>query len=300
MAASKSFGTPHTSILKSKSQVEVVIRSRPILPLEIKEKLDSVVDLNEPEGQVIVALEKTFAFDACFSSDVTQEDIYKNVAAETVQTFAKNLDSNATILAYGQTGAGKTYTMLGQKIDAGIIQRSLEDIYRICDPETDSIGIAFYEIHNEKVFDLLSQSQLKVPLLLREENGGEFYLPQLKQHWTDSLGEALDLLNKGLKTRSIGSTASNENSSRSHAIFRVTISRTELDEKIEAKLSMVDLAGSESVRKTNAIGDRLTEANNINKGLLALGNCVSDICANRGHIPFRNSTLTKVLRGKNF
>ena len=66
----------------------------------------------------------------------------------------------------------------------------------------------------------------------------------------------------------------------------------------EAKLNLVDLAGSESVRKTKAIGDRLTEANNINKGLLALGNCISDICGGKSHIPFRNSTLTKVLRGK--
>ena len=83
--------------------------------------------------------------------------------------------------------------------------------------------------------------------MLREENGGEFYLPQLKQHWTGSFDEALELLDKGLKTRSIGSTASNENSSRSHAIFRVTIARMSLqdDEQRtqEAKLSLVDLAG---------------------------------------------------------
>ena len=85
----------------------------------------------------------------------------KNVSANIVQDFARNVENNATILAYGQTGAGKTFTMLGNKKEKGIIQRSLEDIFRICDPETDSIGIAFYEIHNEKVFDLLSQSALK-------------------------------------------------------------------------------------------------------------------------------------------
>ena len=123
-------------------------------------------------------------------------------------------------------------------------------------------------------------------------------MPQLKQHWTGSFDEALELLDKGLKTRSIGSTASNENSSRSHAIFRVTIARVDDEQRKEAKLSLVDLAGSESVRKTHAIGDRLMEANSINKGLLALGNCISDICAIKPHIPFRNSTLTKVLRGE--
>ena len=80
--------------------------------------------------------------------------------------------------------------------------------------------------------------------------------------------------------------------------FRITISRMIEGERHERKLNLVDLAGSESVRKTKAIGDRLTEANNINKGLLALGNCISDICGGKSHIPFRNSTLTKVLRGK--
>ena len=146
----------------SKSRVQVVIRARPHTRQELQDKLETVVDLNEPEGQVIVALEKTFAFDACYSSDVTQEDIYKTVAANTVQNFVNHTDSNATILAYGQTGAGKTFTMLGNEHDQGIIPRALKDVFRSADPETDSIGISFYEIHNEKVFDLLSQSQLKV------------------------------------------------------------------------------------------------------------------------------------------
>ena len=107
---SDSFLTPSKG---SKSRVQVVIRARPQTTQELKDKLESVVDLNEPEGQVIVALEKTFAFDSCYSSDVTQEDIYRNVAANTVQNFVNHTDSNATILAYGQTGAGKTYTMIG-------------------------------------------------------------------------------------------------------------------------------------------------------------------------------------------
>ena len=99
--------------------------------------------------------------------------------------------------------SGKTYTMLGHDTDVGIIPRALQQIFLLSNPE-DSIGISFYEIHNEKVFDLLSSSQLKVPLILREENGGEFYLPQLKQLWTESVQEAKDLLDRGLKTRSIG------------------------------------------------------------------------------------------------
>ena len=105
------------------------------------------------------------------------------------------------------------------------------------------------------------------------------------------------LLEQGLKTRSIGSTAKNATSSRSHAIFRITISRMIDLVEHKAKLNLVDLAGSEGVKKTLAIGDRLAEANNINKGLLALGRCLSDICSSKSHIPFRNSTLTKMLRG---
>ena len=189
--------------------------------------------------------------------------------------------------------------MLGNEGDQGIIPRAIQQIFDESNVD-DSIGISFYEIHNEKAFDLLSTSQFKIPLALREENGGEFYLPQLKQTWIESIQEATNLLQLGLKTRSIGSTASNENSSRSHAIFRITISRMVDGKNVEAKLSLVDLAGSESVKKTNAIGDRLMEANNINKGLLALGSCISDICVGKSHIPFRNSTLTKVLRGIHF
>ena len=102
-------GTPQ-KVTKSKSHVQVVIRSRPILPHESRqEKPESVLDLNEPEAQVIVALEKTFAFDACFSSDANQETVYKNVTSDVVKNFVQNLDSNATILAYGQTGAGKYF-----------------------------------------------------------------------------------------------------------------------------------------------------------------------------------------------
>lgn len=282
------------------SKVQVVVRSRPTLSSEKGDKFESVVDLNEPEGQVIVALEKTFAFDACYSSDATQEATYNDVASSLVHKFASEVDHCATVLAYGQTGTGKTHTMLGGKSaeSRGIIPRALDDIFAIANSDTDSIGVAFIEILNEKLYDLLSGSLLKVPLALREEFGA-FYVPQLKQHWTYSVKEAMDLLEQGLKTRAIGSTATNENSSRSHAIFRVTIARTdpETGDRKEAKLSLVDLAGSESVRKSNAVGDRLTEANNINRGLLALGNCISDICARKPHIPFRNSTLTKVLRG---
>ena len=118
--------------INKSSKVQVVIRARPTLPKENgAQNCETVVDLNEPEGQVIVGLEKTFAFDACYSSDVTQEDIYKNVAQDIITQFSREADSNATILAYGQTGAGKTYTMLGNSSERkGIIQRSLEDIFR--------------------------------------------------------------------------------------------------------------------------------------------------------------------------
>lgn len=102
------FKTPTKFHENSKSTVQVVIRARPNFPHETNDdKYESVVDLNEPEGQVIVALEKTFAFDACFSSDYTQEDIYKNVASNLVKKFVVGGDSNATMLAYGQTGTGK-------------------------------------------------------------------------------------------------------------------------------------------------------------------------------------------------
>ncbi len=284
----------------SLSQVQVVVRSRPIFDQENAE--NSVLDINEPAGEIVVGLEKAFAFDGCFSGDATQESIYKSVAADLLSDFASKVDHNATILAYGPTGTGKTYTMLGgQKGEQqqGIIPRALVDLFAKADPETDSIGISFFEIFNEKVYDLLSCSNFKVPMILKEVRGS-FQVPGLTLKWIENVDDAAKLLDQGQKVRAIGSTATNENSSRSHAIFRITLARTDsmTSERKEAKLSLVDLAGSESVKRTNAVGDRLMEANNINRGLLALGSCISDLCSRKPHIPFRNSTLTKVLRGK--
>merc|ERR1719300_236163 len=204
-------------------------------------------------------------------------------------------------MAYGQTGAGKTHTMIGTTSpsgddDRGVIPRAIEDTFATIDEDTDTIKISFFEILNEKIYDLLKNSRAKVPLTLRQE-GHRFLVGDLTSQSVASVEEAVGLLNQGCAIRSTGATAQNETSSRSHAVLRMELFRDNGNgDRHEAKMSLVDLAGSESVRKTQASGERLAEANNINRGLLALGNCISDICTGKGHIPFRNSTLTKVLK----
>jgi len=261
---------------------------------------DEVLDMNEMEGQVVVALEKTFAFDAVFDANSCQATVYGQAIQDLVTKFVYDT-ANVTVMAYGQTGAGKTHTMIGTTSppgddDRGVIPRAIEDTFATIDEDTDTIKISFFEILNEKIYDLLKNSRAKVPLTLRQE-GHRFLVGDLTSQSVASVEEAVALLSQGCAIRSTGATAQNETSSRSHAVLRMELFRDNGNgDRHEAKMSLVDLAGSESVRKTQASGERLAEANNINRGLLALGNCISDICTGKAHIPFRNSTLTKVLK----
>ena len=238
-----------------------------------------------------MALKKPFAFDKCFGSGAEQASVFNKAVAPLVQKFVANCE-NASILAYGQTGSGKTYTMMGQlggPQSKGMIPRAIEAVFNGIDSTTDVLCISFFEIYNEKVYDLLSDNP--TPCTIREENQRFIVNGLCKQNVLDAT-TALSLLEKGNTKRSTAATGHNETSSRSHAILQMYLQR----QTKNASLNLVDLAGSESVRKTDAAGERLTEGNNINKGLLALGNCISDICHKKVHIPYRDSYLTKVLR----
>jgi len=274
--------------LWTSKQVKVNIRCRPILPSDTENltsyndttHAERAVDVNEPEGQVIVALDKTFQFDVAFDGDAGQDAVYRSSVAPLVQHFVDDC-INCSIMAYGQTGSGKTHTMMGGGDDTdsrGMIPRAIEDVFAGSNPTTDFISVSFFEIYNEKLYDLLAKDKMKVPLMLREENH-RFQIPYLSMHDVSDVSSALQYLEKGNKTRTTASTGQNETSSRSHALFRIHLRRNfETDTRNQALLNLVDLAGSESVRKTEAAGERLNEGSNINKGLLALGNCIADIC----------------------
>merc|ERR1712168_1594023 len=277
---------------------------------EVSENYESIVKMNVKMGQVEIRNPKSvtepprqFTFDSIYDWNSTQSDIFE-------ETFQNLLDSvltgfNGTIFAYGQTGTGKTFTMEGIKTDSslrGAIPRSFEHIYKHIARTTDQqylVRASYLEIYQEKIRDLLSKDQNK-RLELRERPDTGVYIKDLLSFVTKSVKEIEHVMNVGNQNRSVRATNMNEHSSRSHAIFVITVECSEdgLDGKNHirvGKLNLVDLAGSERQSKTGATGERLKEATKINLSLSALGNVISALVGGTGHIPYRDSKLTRLL-----
>ncbi|KAJ3030398.1 UNVERIFIED_CONTAM: Kinesin- protein 12 [Siphonaria sp. JEL0065] len=226
----------------------------------------------------------------------------------------------ATIFAFGQTGSGKTFTITGPEIGwnshrdrLGIIPRALEFLYEELAESSRNlphkpeftIRATYLEIYNELVQDLLSplvNANASLPVRWTAEKG--FYVENAITVECQDLDDCMAVLEEGLKNRTTGAHRLNEYSSRSHSIMTVYIDSEYTDENDHqkvvkrGKISFVDLAGSERVRESRAKGDILTETMNINKSLLTLGNCISALADPKkrtGHIPYRDSNLTKLL-----
>uniref|UniRef100_A0A673GUJ1 Kinesin-like protein n=1 Tax=Sinocyclocheilus rhinocerous TaxID=307959 RepID=A0A673GUJ1_9TELE len=242
--------------------------------------------------------------------NVSQEDTYDRVARSVVLgAFA---GYNGTIMCFGQTGAGKTYTMTGAAETykhRGIIPRALQEVFQEVEHRADhtfSLHLSFLEIYNETMVDLLSsikqgKSSNSGVLTVIEEPGGGVSVKGLSLHLVHNEEEALNLLFEGEMNRIIGEHALNKHSSRSHCIFTVHIesrSRTLSDAKyITSKLNLVDLAGSERLSKTGSEGQAQMEAMYINKSLTFLEQVILALAdSRREHVPFRQSKLTHALK----
>ena len=219
--------------------------------------------------------QKEYTFDKIFNPTSSQLTIF-NTIKDSLKTFRQGY--NVTIFCYGNTGAGKTYTMIGTKKSPGLIYNILKDL--LADLEID---ISYLEIYNEKIYDLLEPKQL----FLRERENTVF-VPDLFNKKITNYSEFIDVFEKGNLNRRTGETKLNKFSSRSHSILRLMNKNT--------KFYLVDLAGSENNRKTGNTGIRLTESNNINKSLFVLGNVVNSILRNDIRIPYRDSKLTRLLQ----
>jgi len=264
---------------------------------------------------------KHFTADAVHGQRSSQADVYDSVK-EIVNAVASGY--NGTIVAYGQTGSGKTHTVFGQgggdESEIGLVQRSLRDIFHKVTlsqakaaGSVESVGTgtttttfksSFFEIFNERVYDLLCSDSLESNLAVRED-ANRVYVEGLKEIEVTNTTEAENVLAQGMANRHTAATNMNRTSSRSHAVFALSVKSEHVDpeglRKIRnSKFTLVDLAGSERQKSTAALGDRLKEASMINKSLLCLGhviNAVVDREAGRvRHIPFRNSKLTFLLR----
>ncbi|XP_029470584.1 kinesin-like protein KIF3B isoform X1 [Rhinatrema bivittatum] len=298
---------------KSSESVRVVVRCRPMNGKEMAAGYEKVVDVDVKLGQVSVRnprgasteLPKMFTFDAVYDWNAKQFELYDETFRPLVDSVLQGF--NGTIFAYGQTGTGKTYTMEGLRSDPekrGVIPNSFEHIFTHISRSQNQqylVRASYLEIYQEEIRDLLSKDQTK-RLELKERPDTGVYVKDLSSFVTKSVKEIEHVMNVGNQNRSVGATNMNEHSSRSHAIFMITIECSELGLDGEnhirvGKLNLVDLAGSERQAKTGAQGERLKEATKINLSLSALGNVISALVDGKStHIPYRDSKLTRLLQ----
>ncbi|KAI7897830.1 P-loop containing nucleoside triphosphate hydrolase protein, partial [Cokeromyces recurvatus] len=369
--------------------VQVALRVRPLTEQDRKHsKLSNSTEssniIKTHENSIaIVPYQKSFQLDYVFDENSTQEQVFQAVASNLIDKFIDGI--NVTILAYGQTSSGKTYTM-GTAIDdqmgkntkqEGIIPRAMTALFQRLDTKEHHVSIndrhtpsplsstpfnsslkiprrsvsvakmrpkstiinmdrrgsstslpltgnhihrnknrfaifvSFIEIYNEELVDLLNPAppNERTPVMIREDTKGHIIWSGIKEVPVDSTEDVLRYLRMGTENRATGSTDMNAKSSRSHAIFSVTLKQEKWSNEVHhdgewivthSKFHFVDLAGSERLKRTAAEGDRRKEGININAGLLALGNVISALSdpSNKKsiHVPYRDSKLTRLLQ----
>lgn len=232
-----------------------------------------------------------------------QSDIFDFSIRSTVDDILNGY--NGTVFAYGQTGAGKSYTMMGSDIDdeenRGVIPRIIEQIFAsiMSSPSTIeyTVRVSYMEIYMERIRDLLNPQHDNLPV--HEERSRGVYVKGLLEIYVSSVQEVYEVMRRGDTARAVAATNMNQESSRSHSIFVVTITQkhVETGSAKSGQLFLVDLAGSEKVGKTGASGQTLEEAKKINKSLSALGMVINSLTDGKSsHIPYRDSKLTRILQ----
>ncbi|CAK67895.1 unnamed protein product (macronuclear) [Paramecium tetraurelia] len=273
------------------SNIKVFCRIRPL-----NQKETSLINYNIRD-QTMQLGEQKFTFDKILDSNANQQQVYDEIGKPIIDQILQGF--NATLLMYGQTSSGKTYTMIGDQQQPGIIKRTINDLFDAIESSpTESefrIKISIVEIYKEKVKDLLDIN--KQDLKVREMANQGFYIQQVTQLWVSDKDEIYNALQKGLVNRQVGYTNLNDMSSRSHLLFQMTVI---MNNEIEGtsytgQLIMADLAGSENASKAGTTGTSLQEGAFINKSLLTLSNVINGLSEKQQHVPFRESNLTKLL-----
>lgn len=300
------------------SNVRVVVRIRPISQFEASSPNHSIAitapNLSEVRVQRRGAFsDKIFTYDQVFNSLATQESVFRAAALPIVEEVLEGF--NCTIFVYGPTGTGKTHTMEGDITNnistknAGIIPRCVHTIFErlqaVCNVMEGfefSIKVSFLEIYNEDLVDLLNDDENKQLRIFEDQNGRNGMVVQgLEEVIVRSAEEVFQLLHKSSLKRHVAETDQNKNSSRSHCVFTITIHLKELAVDGEdiiktGKLHLVDLAGSECIGRSGALNQRAKEAGKINQSLLTLGRVINALVERHGHVPYRDSKLTRLLQ----
>ncbi|XP_061910306.1 kinesin-like protein KIF1B isoform X15 [Entelurus aequoreus] len=316
----------------SGASVKVAVRVRPFNSRETSKDSKCIIQM---QGNTTTILNpkapkepaKTFSFDYSYWSHTTPEDpcfaaqnqVYNDIGKEMLQHAFEGY--NVCIFAYGQTGAGKSYTMMGKQEEGqeGIIPMLCEDLFEKINEDNNkealsySVEVSYMEIYCERVRDLLNPKN-KGNLRVREHPLLGPYVEDLSKLAVTSYTDIADLMDAGNKARTVAATNMNETSSRSHAVFTIVFtqkkhdSETDLSTEKVSKISLVDLAGSERADSTGATGTRLKEGANINKSLTTLGKVISALAEvdnstskskkkkKTDFIPYRDSVLTWLLR----
>ncbi|KAL4198691.1 hypothetical protein AMTRI_Chr03g141330 [Amborella trichopoda] len=301
--------------------VQVVLRCRPLSEDELRLNIPKVISCNEQRREVTVVqsnrVDRTFTFDKVFGPKSQQRAIYDHAITPMVNEVLEGF--NCTIFAYGQTGTGKTYTMEGGAkakggelpVESGVIPRAVRQIFDTLEAQKAdySMKITFLELYNEEITDLLApeeyprslEDKSRKSISLMEDGKGGVVVRGLEEEVVYSANEIYNLLERGSAKRRTAETLLNKHSSRSHSIFSITVNVKEAslgDEELIkcGKLNLVDLAGSENISRSGAREGRAREAGEINKSLLTLGRVINALVEHSGHIPYRDSKLTRLLR----
>ena len=248
--------------------------------------------------------EHKFIFDKLFDETSTQNDIYENTTKPSIEAVLDGY--NATVFAYGATGCGKTYTISGTRENPGIIFLAVQELFAKVEDQTEKdigIQVSYLEIYNETIRDLLNIETSPRRLTLLENESKEIIVSNLTKVDASNVEEVMDVIVRGNYNRAVSATEANLTSSRSHAVIQVYITQTPhvtdiYEKSTKSVLSIIDLAGCERASATKNKGARLHEGANINKSLLALGNCINALCDPKRskHIPYRDSKLTRLLK----
>lgn len=244
-----------------------------------------------------------FGFDRVFDQYATQYEVFQHTTQVLVNEVLNGY--NCACFAYGATGAGKTYTMVGTQNSPGVMVLTLQELFSAMKATQDdkkySVHISYLEVYNENIHDLLVPQSKPLQLL---ESGDNMTVLGLTQHEPNSAEEVLQLLQEGNTRRAQNFTHANAESSRSHAVLQITVEQRDRSAGTTAavrtaKFSLIDLAGSERASKTKNQGKQLVEGANINRSLLALGNCINALgngYTDGKYVPYRDSKLTRLLK----
>ncbi|PQQ01146.1 kinesin-like protein KIN-14R [Prunus yedoensis var. nudiflora] len=294
----------YNQIQEAKGNIRVFCRCRPLRKEDLLAGQATVVQFDAAkDGELGIltsgSTKKIFRFDRIYTPKDDQVDIFSDASPMIISV----LDGyNVCILAYGQTGTGKTFTMEGSDTNRGVNYRTLEQLFKIADERKETfiynISVSVLEVYNEQIRDLLATSPTSKRLEMRQAPEGVHHIPGIVEAKVQGIKEAWNVLQAGSSARAVGSNNVNEHSSRSHCILCIMVKAKNLisGECTMSKLWLVDLAGSERLAKTEVQGERLKEAQNINRSLSALGDVISALATKRSHIPYRNSKLTHLLQ----